>query len=144
MDALPQWPDKTVAVLATAGAAPHAIPVSTAVRRGPRELAFALALPRTSLRRLRAEPACAIVILAAGISVTVHGRATVERELERFAVVRVDVDSIQDHASPRFEIDAGVAWHWTSPEAAESDAGTRSALLGGEDDQLGDVDVRGG
>jgi hypothetical protein len=133
MDALPDWPEGTVAVLATGAGAPHAIPVSTAVRRGPRSLAFALALPRESLARLRSEPACAVVVLAAGLSFTVHGRAVVERELERVAVVRVDVDSIQDHASPRFEIDAGVAWHWTSAEAAEADAQTRSALSGGDD-----------
>ena len=62
---------------------------------------------------------------------TVHGRAVIERELERIAVVRVDVDSIQDHSSPRFEIDAGVQWHWTSDEAAQGDACVRpeAALL---------------
>ena len=133
MDTLPDWPEGTVAVLATGAGAPHAIPVSTAVRRGPRSLAFALALRRESLARLRSEPACAVVVLAAGLSFTVHGRAAVERELERVAVVRVDVDSIKDHASPRFEIDAGVAWRWTSAEAAEADAETRSALSGRDD-----------
>ena len=134
MDALPDWPEGTVTVLATGAGTPHAIPVSTAVRRGPRALAFALALRRESLTRLRAEPACAVVVLAPGLSFTVYGRAVVERELERVAVVRVDVESIQDHASPRFEIDAGVAWHWTSEEAAQADAATRSALSGRDDD----------
>lgn len=139
MEALPEWPERTVTVLAAGGGAPHAIPVSTTVRRGPRELALALALRRESLARLRSEPACAVVVVAHGVSFTAYGRATVERELERIAVVRVDVDSIQDHASPRFEIDAGVAWHWTSDEAAAADAETRSALDRGDDDQLGDV-----
>ena len=134
MDALPDWPEGTVTVLATGAGTPHAIPVSTAVRRGPRALAFALALRRESLTRLRAEPACAVTVLAQGLSITVYGRAVVELELERVAVVRVDVDSIQDHASPRFEIDAGVAWHWTSEEAAQADAETRSALSGRDDD----------
>ncbi|MBE2317598.1 hypothetical protein DVA67_016565 [Solirubrobacter sp. CPCC 204708] len=128
MQALPDWPEKTVTVLSTGSGAPHAIPVSTAVRRGPRELAFALALRRESLARLREDARCAVTILAQGLSITVHGRATVERELERIAVVRVDVESIQDHASPRFEIDAGVAWHWTSEEAAQGDEETRNAL----------------
>ena len=141
MDALPQWPDGTVTVLVTAGGPPHGIPVSAAIRRGPRELALALALRRESLARLRSAPECAVVILAAGVSITAHGRAEVERELERIAVVRVDVESIQDHASPRFEIDAGVAWHWTSEEAAGADAETRSALGRRDDDQLGDVHV---
>jgi hypothetical protein len=130
---LPDWPEGTVAVLATGAGAPHAIPVSTAVRRGPRALAFALALRRESLARLRSEPACAVAVLAEGLSFTAYGRAVVEAEHERVAVVRVDVDSIQDHASPRFAIDAGVAWHWTSEEAAEADAETRSALRGGHD-----------
>ena len=48
--------------------------------------------------------------------------------------MRIDVDSIQDHSSPRFEIDAGVQWHWTSDEAAQGDAETRSALGGRDDD----------
>lgn len=134
MDALPDWPEGTVTVLSTGAGDPHAIPVSTAVRRGDRALAFALALRRESLARLRSDPRCAVTILAEGLSFTVHGRATVERELERIAVVRVDVDAIQDHASPRFEIDAGVAWHWTSADAAEGDAETRSALRGRDDD----------
>ena len=34
----------------------------------------------------------AVTILAEGVSVTVHGRAVIERELERIAVVRVDDD----------------------------------------------------
>ncbi|MEA2311676.1 MAG: hypothetical protein QOE28_2557, partial [Solirubrobacteraceae bacterium] len=34
MEELPDWPDGTVAVLATAGDAPHAIPVSLVVRCG--------------------------------------------------------------------------------------------------------------
>ncbi|RKQ93174.1 hypothetical protein C8N24_3034 [Solirubrobacter pauli] len=134
MDALPDWPEGTVTVLSTGAGDPHAIPVSTAVRRGDRALAFALALRRESLVRLRSDPRCAVTILAEGLSFTVHGRATVERELERIAVVRVDVDSISDHASLRFEIDAGVAWHWTSADAAEGDAETRSALRGRDDD----------
>lgn len=131
---LPHWPDGTVTVLSTGAGAPHAIPVSTAIRRGDRELAFALALRRESLARLRSDPRCAVTILAAGVSVTVLGRAVIERELERVAVVRVDVESVQDHASPRFEIEAGVAWHWTSDDAAEADAETRSALGGRDDD----------
>ena len=128
MDVLPEWPEGTVTVLSTGAGDPHAIPVSTAVRRDDRALAFALALRRESLARLRSDPRCAVTVLAAGSAFTVHGRAVVERELERVAIVRVDVDSIQDHQSPRFEIDAGVAWHWTSDEAARGDAETRAAL----------------
>ena len=39
---LPDWPDGTVTVLSTAAGAPHAIPVSTAVRSGDATIHFAL------------------------------------------------------------------------------------------------------
>ena len=66
MDELPVWPDGTVAVLSTGAGAPHGIPVSTASRRGPRTIVFALAPARESLERLRSDPRCALTILAAG------------------------------------------------------------------------------
>ncbi len=40
----------------------------------------------------------------------------------------VEVDDIQDHADPRFAIEAGVRWRWTDPGAAERDAAIREAL----------------
>ena len=110
---LPEWPPGTVAVLSTAGRAPHAIPVSTAVRAGPRRVLLALARTRTSLARLRQDPACALTVLAApDLAFTACGRATV----------------IQDHADPRFTIEGGVRWRWTDPDAAERDAIIHEAL----------------
>jgi hypothetical protein len=128
MDELPAWPEGTVAVLSTGAGEPHAIPVSTAIRRGPRELAFALALRRESLARQRADPRSSLTLLAAGVSVTALGRATVEAEGERVAVLRLDVERIQDHASPTFTIDEGVRWHWTDEDAARADAAVRELL----------------
>jgi hypothetical protein len=128
MNELPAWPEGTVAVLSTGAGEPHAIPVSTAIRRGPREVAFALALRRESLARLRADPRCALTLLAAGVSVTALGRAAVEAEGERVAVLRLDVERIQDHASPTFAIDEGVRWHWTDDDAARADADVRGML----------------
>ena len=125
---LPEWPDGTVAVLSTGAGAPHAIPVSTAVRLGPRTIVLALAERRESLARLREEPRCAVAILADGISVTAHGRATIEPLSEGLAAVRVAVESVQDHADPRFAIEAGVRWRWTDAEAAARDAAVRAAL----------------
>ena len=103
-------------------------PGSTAVRRGPRELAFALSLRRESLVRLRADPRCAFTLLYADVSVTVLGRAFVEAELERVAVIRLEVAEIQDHAHPTFAIDDGVRWHWTDEDAARIDAELRASL----------------
>jgi len=127
MDELPSWPEGTVAVLSTGAGAPHAIPVSTALRRGDSTLVLGLALRRESLTRLRSDPRCAVTFMAAGLAFTAHGVASIE-ELERIARVTVEVSSVQDHSHPTFEIDEGVRWHWTSDEAVERDAQTRSSL----------------
>jgi Pyridoxamine 5'-phosphate oxidase len=128
MDELPHWPDGTVAVLSTGAGAPHAIPVSTAVRRGPRTIVLALSLRRESLARLRADPRCAVTVLAGGnVAFTAHGRAAIS-ELERLARIEISVEAIQDHRQDTFLIDSGVDWHWTSDEAVRADAETRKLL----------------
>ena len=133
MTDLPDWPPGTVAVLTTAGDTPHAIPVSTAVRAGDRTILFALARSRESLERLRADPACALTILAAtDVAFTAHGRAaTVEDPMVqagRVTALRLDVERIQDHNRPTFAIEEGVRWRWTDPEAEAADAEVRAAL----------------
>jgi hypothetical protein len=125
---LPEWPEGTVAVLSTGAGAPHAIPVSTAVRLGPRTIALALAERRESLARLRDDGRCAVTIVAAGVAFTAHGRATVAPLAEGLAAVRVAVEAVQDHDDPRFEIDAGVRWRWTDTDAGVRDAAVRAAL----------------
>ena len=132
-DQLPDWPAGTVAVLSTGGGAPHAIPVSTAVRAGPRGVLLALARSRTSLARLRADPRCALTILAGGdVAFTAHGRARVVEDpmavADTVVAVAIDVDDVQSHADPRFAIEAGVTWRWVDAEAAERDAAIRAAL----------------
>jgi Pyridoxamine 5'-phosphate oxidase len=129
MTDLPDWPPGTVAILATAGGAPHAIPVSTALRAGPRTVLLALAHSRGSLERLGADPRCALTVLATGnVAVTLHGRATVVGEAAGTAAVRLDVDDVQDHAQPTFEIEAGVRWRWTDEGAERRDQEVRAAL----------------
>jgi flavin reductase (DIM6/NTAB) family NADH-FMN oxidoreductase RutF len=130
---LPEWPPGTVAVLVTAGAAPHGIPVSTAVRTGPTTLVFVLSMRRESLARLRRDPRCALTILAAGdVAVTAHGRATVVQApmtvSDRVAALRLDVESVQNHNQPTYEIEDGVRWRWTDADAAAKDAELRAAL----------------
>jgi Pyridoxamine 5'-phosphate oxidase len=128
---LPEWPEGTVATLSTAG--PHAIPVSTAVRTGPRTIRFALAHGRESLLRLRAEPRCALTVLARDTAFTAHGRATVTRELERVVIVELAVDEVQDHMQPTFAVADGVRWHWTDAGAERADALLRALLRGDRD-----------
>jgi flavin reductase (DIM6/NTAB) family NADH-FMN oxidoreductase RutF len=128
MTALPDWPDGTVAVLSTAAGAPHAIPVSTAVRSGPKTVHFALGLRRESLARLREDPRCALTILAADIAVTALGTATVVDETDRVAFLRLDVEEVQDHDRPTFALEEGVRWHWTDEAAEAADTEIRAAL----------------
>jgi hypothetical protein len=130
VDALPEWEDGTVSVLSTGGGAPHAIPISTAVRAGPRRVLIALAARRESLARLRRDPRCALTILTGpDVACTAHARAEILREVaEGVLAVALDVDAIQDHRQPRFAIEAGVAWRWTDVEARERDGAVRAAL----------------
>ena len=128
---LPQWQAGTVIVLSTAG--PHAIPVSTGVRAGPRRVLLALARRRESLARLREDPRVALTLMAAGdIALTAHGRARVVAEpmgvSDRVAAVAVDVERIQDHGQPRFVVEDGVRWHWTDAEAEKRDREIREEL----------------
>ncbi len=124
-----------MAVLSTGGGWPHAIPVSTIVRAGSHRVVFALARRRESLARLRADPRCALTILAAGdVACSAHGRARVIEDpmaaAEQVAAVALDVEVIQDHRQPRFAIEAGVRWHWLDDEARERDRTIRAALAG--------------
>ena len=128
MTALPDWPDGTVTVLSTGGGAPHAIPVSTAVRTDAATVHFALGLRRESLARLREDPRCALTVFAPGVAVTALGTATVVEETDRVAFVRLAVEEVQDHGQPTFELEAGVRWHWTDDDAARADAVIRAAL----------------
>jgi hypothetical protein len=127
---LPEWPEGTVSVLSAGAGVPHAIPVSTALRSGPATVHLALGLRRESLARLRADPRCALTVLAAGVAVTAHATAAVVGENDRVAFVRLDVESVQDHDQPTFELEDGVRWRWTDAEAEAGDAEIRAALRG--------------
>jgi hypothetical protein len=125
---LPEWPDRTVAVLSTGAGPPHAIPVSTAVRSGPATVHLALGLRRESLARLREDPRCALTVLAGGVAVTAYATASVVEETDRVAFLRLDVESVKDLDQPTFEIEDGVRWRWTDEAAERADAEIRAAL----------------
>jgi flavin reductase (DIM6/NTAB) family NADH-FMN oxidoreductase RutF len=128
---LSQWPPGTVLVLATGGEEPHAIPVSAAVLADPRRVLIGLAAGRDSLRRLRANPRVALVIMAeADVALTAYGVARVldEQLTDGVCAVALEIERVQDHGRPTFEIEAGVRWRWTDPQAQARDAEVRGAL----------------
>ena len=127
---LPQWPPGTVAILATEDGAPHAIPVSAAIRADDDRILLALAVRRGSLQRLRDRPRVAVALLATDVAVTAEGVARVIAEplTDGTVGVEVTVDAVRDHDRPTFAIETGVGWRWTDAEAAQRDAETREAL----------------
>lgn len=127
---LPDWPAGTVTILATAGATPHAIPVSTALRAGPRHALIGLAAGRRSLARLRTDPRVALTIISRDVAVTAHGRARIldEALVEGVVAVEIEVDRVQDHDRPTFAIESGVGWRWTDGDAEGRDAEVHAAL----------------
>ncbi len=133
---LPDWPAGTVTILATAGDSPHAIPVSAAVRAGPRRALIALAATRGSLERLRADSRVSLTIMCEDTAVTAYGRARVldahdDHPLPPGVVaVEIDVDRVEDHDRPTFQIESGVRWRWTDLDAERRDADVRAGLAG--------------
>jgi hypothetical protein len=131
LDALPAWEDGTAAVLCTTddAGAPHAIPVSTALRAGPRTIVFGLAARRASLAFLRARPAAALCLMGADAAFTADGTAhVIAEDAAGVTAVRLDVERIHDHRRPAFALEAPVAWRWTDDEAAARDGAVRAAL----------------
>ncbi|MEA2481771.1 MAG: hypothetical protein QOJ07_3693 [Thermoleophilaceae bacterium] len=130
MDPLPDWEAGTPAVLAVAG--PHAIPISTAVRRGDFRVVFALGRRRDTLARIVEDPAAALTVLGAGVAFTAYGRARVIREeldAAPVAAIELSVDLVQDHlADGRTEMVDGARWRWIDAKAAESDPRIRAEL----------------
>jgi nitroimidazol reductase NimA-like FMN-containing flavoprotein (pyridoxamine 5'-phosphate oxidase superfamily) len=129
---IPDWPEGTAAVLSTTGddGRPHAIPVSTAVRRSATTVQLALGRGRATLANLRRDPRAALTIMAAGdVAVTLHGTAAeLPGDVEGTVGLRLEVQEVQDHMQPSFTIEAGVAWRWTDDDAAARDEAIRARL----------------
>ena len=127
---LPEWDPGTPAVLVASG--PHAIPVSTAVRRGDDRIVFALGRRRAMLDSLRADPGAALCVLGRGVAFTAYGRVTVIREeldAAPVAALEMRVASVQDHlADGRTEMLEGARYEWTDEKAAESEPRIRAEL----------------
>jgi Pyridoxamine 5'-phosphate oxidase len=131
MERLPEWERGTPAVLCVAG--PHPIPVSTAVRAGDDRVLLALGRERETLRRLRADPAVALLVMGAGVAFTAHGEARVVAErleaADTIVAVELRVARVQDHlADGRSVMLDGARWRWATEELAAADEATFAEL----------------
>ncbi|MCW2995595.1 MAG: hypothetical protein JWQ18_3090, partial [Conexibacter sp.] len=128
---LPDWEPGTAATLCTVddAGAPHAIPVSTALRAGPETIVLGLAARRASLAFLRARPPVALSGMGKDLAFTAPGTATIaDEDVAGVVAVRVSVTEVHDHRRPAFALEAPVAWRWTDDEAAARDAAVRAGL----------------
>jgi hypothetical protein len=124
MERLPEWERGTPAVLCAAG--PHPIPITAFVRAGDDRVLISLGRERETLRRLRQEPAVALLVMASGLAFTAHGRARViAEELEAadtVVAVEVAVERVQNHlADGRTEMLDGARWRWCAEEHGEAE-----------------------
>jgi Pyridoxamine 5'-phosphate oxidase len=131
MERLPVWERGTPAVLCVAG--PHPIPVSTAVRAGDDRVVIALGRERETLRRLRADPAVALLVMGADVAFTAHGEARVVAEqleaADTIVAVELRVARVQDHlADGRSVMLDGARWRWATEELAAADEATFAEL----------------
>jgi pyridoxamine 5'-phosphate oxidase-like protein len=116
---LPEWPDKTIAVLSTENGEVHAIPITAPLRVGDRRILFRLKRCRESLARLREHPKVALTIFGKGnLAFTARGPAHVVQEsmvvAPAFAAVALDVENIDDHRQRDFVVDSGISLDWTN------------------------------
>jgi hypothetical protein len=131
--ALPEWPTRTVAVLATIGDGPHAIPISAPVRAGDRRILLSLHRERGSLARLREEPRVALLVASEGdVAFTARGRAEVVADpvpgAPDYVGLAIAVTSIDDHRQPAFRVESGIDRSWID-EAEQRALGERVRAL---------------
>ena len=124
MEPLPRWERGTPAALCVAG--PHPIPVTTYLRAGDDRVLLALGRKRETLRRLRQDPAVALLLMGGGLAFTAHGRARVIAEqleaIDNVVAVELRVDRVQNHlADRRTEMLDGARWRWCAEEHGEAE-----------------------
>jgi len=116
---LPEWPQKTIAVLSTENEEVHAIPITAPLRAGDHRILFRLKRCRESLARLREHPKVALTIFAKGnLAFTARGPDRVVQEpmlrAPMFAAVAIDVENIDDHRQRDLVVDSGISLDWAN------------------------------
>ena len=133
MKPLPRWERGTPAVLCVAG--PHPIPITAYLRADDDRVLLALGRRRETLRRLREDPAVALLLMGEGLAFTAHGRArVVAEELEvtdTVVAVELEVERVQNHlADGRTEMLDGARWRWCAAEHGEAEDAILAELAG--------------
>jgi hypothetical protein len=121
LDLLPEWPTRTIAVLATVDHGPYAIPVSAPLRAGNRHILLSLHRSRGSLARLRRCARVALTILADGdLAFTARGRARIVEEpiapTPEYVAIAIDVERIDDHRQREFRVQSGIDRRWVDED----------------------------
>jgi hypothetical protein len=121
LDVLPEWPTRTIAVLATVDHGPHAIPVSGPLRAGNRRILFSLHRRRGSLARLRRCARVALTILAEGVlAFTARGRVSIVKgslaPAPDYVAIAIDVERIDDHRQVEFRVQSGIDGRWVDED----------------------------
>ena len=116
---LPEWPQKTIAVLSTQNEEVHAIPITAPLRIGDRQILLRLKRCRESLARLREHPKVALTIFGKGnLAFTARGPARIVQEpmlgAPMFAAIAIDVENIDDHRQRDLVVDSGVSLDWNN------------------------------
>jgi hypothetical protein len=130
---LPQWPQRTVAVLSSVDEGVHAIPVSAPVRAGNRRILLSLHRSRDTVERIRRWPDVALTFLAEDdVAFTARGRATIAEEPMAadpdYVAVAIEVGHVDDHRQPAFRVTAGIGREWVD-DTAKTQLGNRVRAL---------------
>jgi hypothetical protein len=117
LEALPEWPTRSIGMLATIEEGPFAIPISAPLRAGDRTILFTLRSSRGSLARLRKRREVALAVLTQGdMAFTARGRARIVEEpmavAPDYAAVALDVEHIDDHRQKECLVDSGIGRQW--------------------------------
>ena len=135
LEVLPEWPARTIAVLATVDRGPYAIPVSAPLRAGNRRILLSLHRSRGSLARLRRYARVALTILSEGdLAFTARGRARiVEAPLAAapdYVAIAIDVERIDDHRQSDFRVQSGIDRRWVDEDEQRALRARVNALRG--------------
>jgi hypothetical protein len=135
LEALPEWPARTIAVLVTVDHGPYAIPVSAPLRAGNRRILLSLYRSRGSLARLRERPRVALTILTEGdLAFTARGCARIVKEsllrAPEYVPIAIDVEHIDDHRQAEFHVHSGVDRRWVDENEQRALQARAEALRG--------------